>query len=55
MRDLFGFAKSSPPFEQYHKLNAEPYVNALGKDPVRQNALVNELAIGSVAMKSVAA
>ncbi|EJD00788.1 CGI-121-domain-containing protein [Fomitiporia mediterranea MF3/22] len=38
---------------KYYKLNGEPAVSALDKDPIQQNAVVDELVTSFVAMKSV--
>ncbi len=40
---------------QYYKLNGEPALKAVAKDPVRERALVEEIVTSSVAMKSVMA
>ena len=38
---------------QYHKLNGEPALKAVAKDPARERVMVEEIVTSSVAMKSV--
>ncbi|RDX44704.1 CGI-121-domain-containing protein [Lentinus brumalis] len=41
--------------KKYYKLNGEPALKAVAKDPARERALVEEIVTSSVAMKSVMA
>ncbi|KAI0687320.1 CGI-121-domain-containing protein [Earliella scabrosa] len=41
--------------KKYHKLNGEPALKAVAKDPARERVVVDEIVTSSVAMKSVMA
>jgi len=38
---------------KYHKLNTEPAIKEIGDDPARKHAVVDNIVVSSVAMKSV--
>lgn len=52
---LFAIYMGSDFARQDHKLNVEPAIKEAAGDPVREHAIVDNIVISSVAMKSVMA
>ena len=52
---LHSYVSICSPWPQYYKLNGEPALKAVSKDPAQERRVVEEIVTSSVAMKSVMA